>query len=182
MSNERRLFALNFLRNPLQNASLVPSSRAAARAMLSGIDFSHIDTVIELGPGTGVFTEEIVRRSKPDTKIVLLELEASYVHALRKKFGVRLTVEHTSAHALESVLQKHRIGHVDLIVSGLPTYPHVITKEFVSMLKKHTDRGTIFRFFTYIPPLMKRIYKDLPVEKRTFTFKNFPPLFVYGIH
>ena len=176
------LFVLNFLKKPLQNASIVPSSRAAAKVMIADVDFSRVHTVLELGPGTGVFTQEIIRRARADTTIVLIEIEESYVHALRKRFGWRLAVEHTSAHFLDSVLKKHNIDKVDLIVSGLPFFPGAVEGGLLQALRHHTDRGTIFRFFTYMPPVMKRVYKDLLVRKIAFVARNIPPLWVYGIN
>ena len=176
------LFALNFIRNPLRNASIVPSSGAASRAMLEDIDFSSINTIVELGPGTGVFTAEIVKRSKPDAKILLIEIEPSYVRSLQKKFGNRIIVEHASAHLLDSVLKKHGIEQLDLIVSGLPFLAGAVGQGLLDSIKKHTGGKTIFRFFTYVPPIMKRIYKDLPIRKISFVSKNIPPMWIYGIN
>lgn len=176
-------FALNFLRNPLRNASFVPSSALASRAMLEGINFSAIDSVVELGPGTGVFTREILKRCQPDTKILLLEVEESYVKMLREQFGGKVIIERASAHLLDALLAKHRIKQVGLIVSGLPfSLPEPIKKELFESIRRHTSSDTIFRFFTYNPPLMKRAYKSLPIRKISFVLANIPPLWVYGIN
>lgn len=176
-------FSLNFLRNPLRNASIVPSSAAATRAMLQGIDFSAVASVVELGPGTGVFTREIVKRCRPDTKLLLIELEESYVRILRREFGARVMIEQANAHRLDELLAKHDIQKVSLIVSGLPvSLPESMAEELLLSIKAHTTRGTIFRFFTYNPPFMRRAYKNLPVRKIALVLKNFPPLWVYGIN
>ncbi len=176
-------FAFNFLRNPLQNASLIPSSSRASRAMLDGIDFSPITAVVELGPGTGVFTKEILKRCRPNTKILLIEVEESYLKMLREQFGDKVIIERASAHLLDAMLTKHRIEKVSLIISGLPfSLPESIKGELFESIREHTGKGTIYRFFTYNPPMMKRAYKNLPVRKVSFVFRNIPPLWVYGIH
>ncbi len=176
------VFGSNFLKNPLKNASLVPSSAASSRAIVKNIDFSRADTIVELGPGTGVFTKEIVKRAKPESKIILVEIEKSYVKILRDKFGARVTIENTSALRLDEILSRHGIKKVDLIISGLPFLQGGKGRGLMQALKKHTDQGTIFRFFTYMPPIMKLAYKGMPIRKILFVPKNFPPLWVYGIN
>lgn len=177
------LFTINFLKNPLRNASIVPSSVFAGREIINNIDFSGIETIIELGPGTGIFTREIIRKCKPETKIILIELEDTYVNLLRRKFGKRVIIENTSAHLLDEVLKRNNIEKVDLIVSGLPfSLPHEILEKLCISIKRQTDNGTIYRFFTYMPPIMKLAYTDLPIREVSFVSRNFPPLWVYGIN
>lgn len=176
-------FALNFLRHPAQNASVVPSSSRASKAMLNGIDFSAVSAVVELGPGTGVFTREIVKRCGPDTKILLIEIEESYIEPLQAEFGGKAIIERASAQSLDMLVRKHNITKVDLIVSGLPfSLSGDIKKKLFESIKTHTNSGAIFRFFTYNPPLMKRAYKELPIRNISFVARNFPPLWVYGIN
>lgn len=181
-TKEHILFGVNFLKNPLRNASVIPSSVWARRAMLKNINFRSVHSIVELGPGTGTFTEEIIRRSKPGTKIILIEIEKSYVRLLRKKFGKRVIVENSSAHLLDEVLAKHGLERADLIISGLPFPPEKIKKQIFRSIRRQTDQGTIFRFFTYMPPVIKKVYKTLPIKKLFFVPRNFPPLWVFGIN
>gem|GEM_PF-2252070 len=46
------LFFKKFVTQPTINASIIPSSPRLAQAMIDGIDFSRIKTIIEFGPGT----------------------------------------------------------------------------------------------------------------------------------
>ena len=41
-----------------------------------GIDWDKVQTVVELGPGNGTFTHELIARSKPGTHII----SVSYTH------------------------------------------------------------------------------------------------------
>jgi phospholipid N-methyltransferase len=179
---DHALFALNFLRRPAINASIVPSSRYAGAALIDKVDFQQIDTIVELGPGTGAFTKVVLSRCKPDAKMILIELEASYIAPLQEQFGSRVSVEHTGAHRLDSVLEKHGIEKIDLIISGLPFLPDETKGEFAESLLRQTDQGAIYRFFTYMPPIMKRVYADLPLRKKSFVPLNFPPMWIYGIN
>ena len=72
---DRWSFLVNFIRHPLRNASVVPSSRVASRRMFTGVDMSSLRYVVELGPGTGVFTQELYERLHPDAQVLVIELE-----------------------------------------------------------------------------------------------------------
>ncbi len=174
------LFAWHCLLHPLRNASVTPSSASAAKAMIADIDFSAIKTVFELGPGTGVFTEEVLKRCRPGTQVVLVEIEERYVTLLRKRFGGRVVVEHASVADLERIVGKYG-GHVDLIISGLPVMIPGVTEKLLLSIKKYTEQGAIYRFFSYVPPLVKRVYRGLPVQKIAFVLLNLPPLWVYEL-
>jgi len=177
------VFFINFIKNPFQNASIIPSSKYSSLAMVKNIDFSKIKTVIELGPGTGCFTEEIVKKCDPKTKIILVEIEKSYINILKRKFGDRVIIENTSAQLLDKILIKHGIKKVDLIISGLPfSLPSKVFKKIITTIENQTKKGAIFRFFTYTPPLMKKYYQQIPIKNQSFVFRNTPPLWVYGIN
>ena len=176
------LFGVNFLRRPSINASIIPSSRYAGEALIDNIDFQNIDTIIELGPGTGAFTKVVLSRCKPETKIILIEIEKSYIAPLQNKFGARVIIENTSAHLLDSVLDKHGIEKADLMISGLPFLPEDMKSQFVQALSRQTDQGAIYRFFTYMPPIMNKGYSELPLRKKSFVLRNFPPMWIYGIN
>lgn len=181
--NHTLRFTLNYLLHPLRNASLIPSSSFAAAAMLESIDFSALQTVVELGPGIGVFTEELVKRCRLDAKIILFEIEPAYVKLLKERFGERVIVERQSAALFREVTARYTEKPIDLIISGLPfSLPKDTKAKLFESLRVCTARGTIYRFFTYNPPVMKRVYRGLPIRKISFVLRNFPPLWVYGIH
>ena len=179
---ERSLFLLNFLKNPLVNASVIPSSKMAGRAILSGLDWSKIHTVVELGPGNGTFTREIIARSNPGTRIILIELEESYVDLLQAKFGSKVTVVHDSAHRMNEILADHGLSRADLIVSSLPFLQKQISRMIFSAILEQTRHGAAYRFFTYMPPVMKWFYRGLPLHKVNFVMQNIPPMWIYGIN
>ncbi|HZV70055.1 MAG TPA: rRNA adenine N-6-methyltransferase family protein [Saprospiraceae bacterium] len=179
---ERALFLLNFIKNPIRNASITPSSKIASSAMMKGIDWEKVNTIVELGPGSGTFTKEILARAKPGTQIILFELETTYVDLLRKKFGNRVHVIHASAHLFEEILKEMKLPKADLIISGLPFLARHLNQLIFDSIQHQTDKGAIFRFFTYMPPLMKLVYKGINLRKVAFVFKNIPPMWVYGIN
>ena len=179
---ERSLFLLNFLKNPLRNASVIPSSKAAGRAILSGLDWNRIHTVVELGPGNGTFTSEILSRCNPGTNVILIDLEESYVELLQAKFGNRVTVVHDSAHRMNDILKDLNLSHTDLIVSSLPFLQKQISRQIFAAILEQTKNGAAYRFFTYMPPVMKWFYQGMPLHKVKFVLENIPPMWIYGIN
>lgn len=179
---ERSLFLLNFIKNPLRNASVIPSSKTASKAILTGLDWDKIKTVVELGPGSGTFTREILSRCNPGTHVVLIELEDSYVELLRAKFGNKVTVVHDSAHRMNEILDDMHLPHADLIVSSLPFLQKQISRDIFAAILEQTKQGAAFRFFTYMPPVMKWFYQGMPLHKVKFVVKNIPPMWIYGIN
>lgn len=138
--------------------------------------------MVELGPGNGTFTREIIARSKPGTRIVLIELEESYVDLLVNKFGNKVTVVHDSAHRMNEILAAHGLSHADLIVSSLPFLQKQISRMIFSAILEQTRHGAAYRFFTYMPPVMKWFYRGLPLHKVKYVFNNIPPMWIYGIN
>jgi len=179
---EACLFFSKFFTHPLRNASIIPSSTTACQKMIANIDFSKVEVLVELGPGNGNCTEQIIAQCKPTTKIILVEIDKTYADLLQRKYGQRVIIENTSAHLLDDILQKYQISKVDVLISGLPFLYGPIREQLFTTIKNLTDQGTIFRFFTYMPPIMKKVYKSLHVQKRYFVLKNIPPLWVYGIN
>lgn len=179
---ESVLFFSKFFKNPLMQASITPSSKYASEAMIKKIDFSTISSIIELGPGNGVFTNEILKKCMPETKVILMEVDESYLNILRKKFPQRVHIENVSAHRMDEIMAKHQLIKVDLIISGLPFLPPKIKIITERLIKEQIEKGTIFRFFTYMPPVMKKVYKNFKTRHVAFVFRNIPPLWVYELN
>jgi phospholipid N-methyltransferase len=150
--------------------------------MLEGIDFSSLRTIVELGPGTGLYTTEIVRRARDDAKIILVEIDTDYVTLLKRKFGNRVIIENTGAEHLDDILRRHNIMQPDLIVSALPFLPSKSRQALFETLRKYTEGGTIFRFEMILRPWGDIVYRPLPVKKKSYVWRNVPPMWIYGIN
>ena len=172
-----------FIKQPKINASITPSSKRAAKGMVRGLDLSEMKFVVELGPGTGVFTDILAQRLPSDCKVLLIELEEEYIELLEEKYDDRFEVINGSACCLEDVLKEREIEFVDLVISGLPyTLPEDVKKPLFSTLLKLTEKGTCMRWFTYFPVLMKRHYKQFPYRKASFVGWNMPPMWIYSVN
>lgn len=179
---DRLLFFVKNIIRPKVNASFVSSSVKAAEAMLADIDFNNIDSVIELGPGTGPYTAEILKKCKSTTRVILIEIDTDYIRILHEKFGDRVIIEQIDAKDIELVVAKYGLVKPDLIVSALPFLPNLQKVPLFNAIKKYTEQGTIFRFQIIFQSAGKRIYKSLPIRKLRFVLRNIPPLWIYGVN
>lgn len=110
-------FFLAWIANPCRVGAIIPSSTALAHAITADL-LPASAPVIELGPGTGVFTRSIIARGVPEHRLALIEHAADFVDKLRSDFP------HASVHWMDAT----RLGHVELfegeqagaVVSSMP--------------------------------------------------------------
>lgn len=186
---ERLFFFYTFLRRPGRVGAVAPSSSWLAEAVLEGCDLEHAGTVVELGPGTGAFTELILRRIGPQTTFFALELAPEHVHTLRRRFP-GLTVYNDSAEAIGRYLAGHQKSRADYVICGLP---------WANMLPKVQDPITqavfeclspegVLTGFAYVHaswlPTAQHFRRRLrqrfaQVQWSPIIWRNVPPAFVY---
>lgn len=174
----RLTFFWNWIKHSKTNASITPSSRFLSKKMIEWIDFSTINSVIELWPGTWVFTREIVKKAKPWTKIICIEIEHSYIKILQKEFGEKIIAIKDDVRNIDDIRKEYGIDKIDLIVSWLPF-------NLVKTIKKipdYTHSWTIFRGFTYKWFVFNNPSHEFPIKKIYFVPLNVPPARVYGIN
>lgn len=114
------LFFSQALRSLSVTASLFPSSRFLASALLRAIDFSAARVIVELGVGTGAVTKEILRRLAPNAVLLGVDLNPAFVqHVARTTQDPRFIPVLGDAERLSDLLSQHRISGADAIVSSL---------------------------------------------------------------
>lgn len=109
-------FLAGFLRRPDKVGTFIPSSRVMVRRILDAGEVESARRIVELGPGTGAVTREILRRMPARGKLVALETDRKFVTFLRRAHpDRRFEVRHCGAHEIAATLSQ-----VDLVVSGIP--------------------------------------------------------------
>lgn len=182
MPDSKRKFWKQFLKYRREIGSVTPSSRFLTKSIVDKIDFSEDRVVIELGPGTGVFTQSILSKLSPNSKLVLLELNDEMFQLLEKKIkDSRVILFHGSATDMRKVLDQNNISNVDYIVSSLPLsvmpeeVAHQIFLDSKSLLGAHGK----FIQFMYSLVLKSKLEQYFSKVSRTFVLFNFPPAFVF---
>lgn len=169
---------------PLQIAALAPSGAALA-ALITREIFPETGEVLELGPGTGVFTRAILARGVRASALTLIEHEAVFAQLLNDRFP-EATVIQMDAAALAGDA-RFRTGNFGAVVSGLPllsmssrTVLRILAGSFRAL-----GRGGAFYQFTYGPvcPVPRKILDRLGLKATRVggTVANLPPARVYRI-
>ncbi len=144
--------------------SLLPSSRFLAKAItryLAERGDAPI-RVLECGPGTGAFTDQIVRHLRPGDQFDLVELNEAFVAILENRFASeptwQMVANQVEIHQLP-LQEFDRPEPYDFIISGLPhvNFPpavvETITDSYFRLLR---PGGTLSYFeYLYIRPLKK---------------------------
>lgn len=114
------LFLQELLLYPQQIGALLPSSRRLANKMAAWLPADPDAFVLELGPGTGVVTDAILRRGLPQERLITIEKSARMVKHLQERFP-KAHVIHGDACNLDKVIRKHLgIDTVGAVISSLP--------------------------------------------------------------
>ena len=180
------LWIRNYLRHPMKVGAVFPSSGALGARMTSHIAGWKGGYVLELGPGTGVFTKALLQRGIPEEKLVLIEQSRSFAHALQLNYP-KASVIQGDAVEIRKYLTALGIEQVEEVVSGIPLVSlgiatrKAICDESLSVLK---EGGSFVQvtFFWRCPIPGDIVKKYSGVKKYCgVVIRNFPPAFVWRV-
>ncbi len=175
------LFFKRFLQRPFQIASIVPSSRALVERVAEKIDFGRGRVIAEYGPGEGVHSREIARRMRPDSQLLLFELDPAFSRDLERQFAddPRVHVINLDAARLPSELRRRGIKYCDYILSGIPFSILKIDKKRALLRKTHDALAPGGRFIIYqVTNELKQHAKLFARAESEYFLQNIPPMFI----
>lgn len=175
----------DFLRESIKSlrvtGSVAPSSRFLCRSIVSKIDPKQASVVVEMGPGDGVITRFILDRLGPDTRLLIFEINETFVTKIKQTFDdPRLTVIHDSAENMGEHLLQHGIESIDYVVSGIPflMLPDSLAEKITAECRRWLRTGGLFIQFHYAPMMInfyRRVFGNVQVD---FIPLNMPPAIV----
>ena len=177
-----RHFLRTFFKERKQVGAVAPSSRFLIKKMCDKIDFDRAENIIELGPGTGVFTRELLKRARPDCKLFLFELNESFYNLLKEKItDPRVVIYNRSADELDIIRKEFGVAHVDAILSSLPlaVIPDIVKKKILIKSYDMLRHGGVYVQYQYSLTSKRLIKMCFPKMKMSFTTINIPPAFIY---
>ena len=155
MIQQRLVFLKEFLNSFYTTGAIAPSGKSLARKMVAPLDeLPGRRCILEAGPGTGVFTQEILTRLRPGDELLLCEINPRFVEHLRDRFDSDpLWKEKANQVCIEcrDIRELLEPSNFDLIVSGLPLnnfspdFVQALLIQYVQSLKPHG----IHTFFEY---------------------------------
>ncbi len=168
-----RLFFSQFLRRYHTTGAILPSGRHLARALCrylptdadgpakhagasaNGTPSMGPCQILEVGPGTGPATAEIVRRLRGCDRLCLVELNEEFVRYLKERFEREAEFQRAADRCqivhdrLENLPAETRY---DFIVSGLPLNNFTLedVRQLLGAFERLMKPGGVLSFFEYI--------------------------------
>jgi phospholipid N-methyltransferase len=171
-----RVFWREFRQQYHTTGALLPSGKALSRALArfvrngANVDeylrdstsavserphYGSVRRILEVGPGTGAVTGQIIAAMRPDDQLFLVERNDQFVEQLRRRLAEdsvfrdvtdRVTLIHASVEELPED------NPYDLIVSGLPLNNFAVetVDSILSKLRRLLAPGGTLSFFEYV--------------------------------
>lgn len=160
-------------------AALLPSSPAASRSVAARLP-AGTRRVVELGPGTGAVTVELLRRMPDDGELVAVEAQASFSPILQSLKDARLELHIGDVREVLPKLSSSNGDGVDAVVSGIPfsfMAPEIRESLLVTVrgLLRRGGHFVVYQTSPALVPALKRHFGDV---RWRFEPRNFPPYFV----
>ncbi len=185
-------FLAQFLKNPGVIGAVAPSSRWLSRAMVKGLDLSQSKAVLEFGPGSGVFTDEILARIGAQTKFLAIERNATMAELLVTRYPLLRIVMGDASEAVSLAAEQGiEANSVDCILSGLPwpSFSDDLRTRILEAAWSVLRPGGELRTFGYHCGLVmrgawhfrreaRRVFSSVTIGK--VVWRNLPPAFVYS--
>jgi phosphatidylethanolamine/phosphatidyl-N-methylethanolamine N-methyltransferase len=182
-------FLKTFIKSPTSTGAIWPSSPFLSDKITSEIGLESANTIVELGPGTGVFTKVIIDKKKSGSKFIVVELNKPLCEMVKSKFP-DLTIYNDSAANLENLIKKENVDSVDIVLCGLPwaSFPASLQIRILDAVSASLKDGGIFTTFAYLQgailpsgirfrKLLRSYFKKIETTKTVW--RNIPPAFAY---
>ncbi|MEO4053010.1 rRNA adenine N-6-methyltransferase family protein [Solibacillus sp. CAU 1738] len=178
------LFLYQFLINPKSVGAILPSSRFLGDKMIEKINFKKAKYIVEYGPGTGVFTEKLIKKRDSKTVILLVENNKGFYSLLKEKYKEQnnVFVVNGSAEHIERYLREFDIPYVDYVISGLPfsSLSKNISCKILLNTNKILKEDGIFITFQYTKlkkEFIKHYFTKIDIKRE---YRNFPPAYIFN--
>lgn len=181
--DEEIRFFKGMMQGPKTVGAIVPTSSITAKRMASVIDVNSGLPVLELGPGTGVITKQILARGVAPEKIVSVEYSEDFYRRLVEDYaGVNFI--HGDAFDLKTSLGALADQTFDCVISAVPmlSFPMEARIQLLEDLLSRIPEGRPVVQITYGPvsPVIAKPDR-YHIQHFDFVVRNIPPaqLWIY---
>lgn len=179
------VFLREFLRNPRQLGSIIPSSGFLKRRIIAAADLTNASVVVELGPGNGGTTRSILDALPANAKLLSIELNEGLYSLTSDITDARYIAHQGNATDLSAILKQHQTGRPDVVISGIPfsTMQPEAGQSILQCVQEELNDGG--RFVAYqVSARVDRLNTYYPADHRTVSWEwlNVPPLRVWRWH
>lgn len=188
-NGQTRMFIKQLITNPGSTGAILPSSSELAKQIVDFAAPLPNAVIAEYGPGTGVFTKQILKTLNPEQTFFAIEINEQFATEL-KKILPDLHLHVGCASNVREYCRQEGQDHVDCVISGLPwaIFPNELQKKILGAMVDIMPEGGTFVTFAYLQGLvmpagrnfknnLKRYFSS--VENSGIIWKNFPPAILY---
>lgn len=179
----RLRFLKQWVKNPREIGSVTPSSRFLTREVVEPIRTSRARFVVELGPGTGVFTQALLGVLPSDARVLAIDTNAAFVEHLRRELpDRRLTPLHASAEDVDRLVAEAGWEAADVVISGIPysLLPRPVMMGILRASHRALRDGGLFTGYQYSRMLRPHLLDVFGNVHYRSVLLNLPPAFVYS--
>lgn len=171
-------FFTHALRTFRTTGSLVPSSPALVACMTKPEDFRKARVIVELGPGEGCMTEEILQIMPEQARLTAFEVNPQFVKLLEKYRSPRFEAIQDGAQHLGKYIED---GSADIVLSSLPlaNFSRELKNEIMEAVLGAMKPDALFIQYQYSLLDARLIKNSFSRVKRVYVWRNVPPAFVY---
>ncbi|REL38878.1 methyltransferase domain-containing protein [Rhodohalobacter sp. SW132] len=165
-------------------ASVIPTSMRCVKKVCTHIDFSQDFTLVEYGPGNGVFTKYLLDKMTEGSRLILIEANEDFVTELNETIkDPRVSINNVLAGDVETVLDPDQVGNVDYVLSGIPfSFLKKDRKRAVLIATKRIlkDGGKFIAYQTsgHLKKPVMEVFGNYDIE---FEMLNIPPYLIYDV-
>ncbi len=174
------LFLRRWIANPLQMGSIVPSSPALCRRVVQQVRRVGIESVVELGAGTGVISRALLASGVPPERLTVIEIVPDMVRHLRRVLPGVEVIE-GDARLLPELLPAARHGQIGTVICGIPLVLLRVPEQrrfLDAMQAVAPGRGFLHYSYCATSPLPARQH-GLNARREAWTPLNLPPASVW---
>lgn len=181
-------FVYSMITSPHKVGAIAPSGRKLTRVMvkqaMSRFSSHRGEWIVELGAGTGVFTQAMLEAGVPASHLLVVEREARLFNVLRRRFPEAQVIREDALN-LGDLLAQRQIKKVAAVVSGLPllVMPGRVQAGIVREMAEAIGQHGVLVQFTYSlrSPINKKLCRQhhLVGRRKRLVMLNFPPASVW---
>ena len=173
--------SIKLIRTIRTSGTITPSSRVLIRRMLSPVDFGAARCIVELGPGNGCITRQLLQHIAPDCRLICLEVNRDFATRLRAIDDPRMQVHVECASRLQTVLRDAGIACADYVISSLPLaiIDDAKVQAIVAAVRASLCPDGRYLQYQYSLTHYKALKAAFPRVRLRFTLRNMPPAFIY---
>ena len=176
-------FIKEMIKNPKDTGAITPSFSRLSKGMIDKVDFSKDINIIEYGPGTGSFTELIIKKLSSKSNLYIIEKNEYFIRILEKRFSNidNVYILHEEAFNISEIVAFRDIKKIDYFISGIPftSIPKEVTEKILNNTLDNMGEDTILITFQYSNKMVQTFSQYFDIVDTKKVYLNLPPAKIF---